>query len=125
MKVAFMNTDQRTGIPSKIPSCVSERGSVAELLINQNYAAAHPRLFDDQIEIDPILTYDFWYLCAFVSEKHIAAELSRPIELTNALVSDYSERVILWQPGEKPGLRRPDGVEEDFAEIELPTLKRR
>ncbi len=124
MKVAFMNTDQRTGVPEKSPANVSDRGSVAELLIAHNCSAGQSELFDVPAPEDPILAYDFWYLCAYVGEKHVAAELSRPTEITNSFVSDYSERIILWRPGDKPGLRRPDSVPEDFAEIELPTLTR-
>lgn len=126
MKVAFMNTDARTGMVNKMPHSVAERGAVSELLIRRNFDSATEDLFGDAHDArDPILDYDFWYLCCYVGDKHIAAELSRPIGLTNAIVDDYSERVILWRPGDKGGPSRVKPVPEDFAEIELPALKRR
>jgi len=124
MKVAFMNTDKRTGMPQKSPASVSERGTIAELLINQNKSAGQTEMFDLP-PLDPLQKYDFWYLCAFVNENQFAAELSRPIEITKGLVTDYSERIIIWQPGDKEGLVRPEPVAEDFAEIALPELKRK
>lgn len=125
MKVAFMNTDARTGMPSMSPHSVSERGSISEQLIQRNCDQPQGLLFAEPQIADPIAQYDFWYLCAHVNEDHIAAELSRPIGLTKSIVNSYSERVILWQPGEKSGFRHPNPIPEDFAQIKLPTLKRR
>ncbi len=126
IKIAFMNTDARTGMLTKQPHSVSERGGVSEQLINRNYERGTANLFgdDDEQESDPIADYDFWYLCAYVSDRHIAAELSRPVGFTASIVDDYSHRVILWQPGEKGGLRRDDPIPEDFAPISLPDIKR-
>lgn len=124
LKIAFMNTDQRTGVLQKSPASVSERGAVAELLIHQNQVANQIDMFDGP-PLDPILKYDFWYLCAFVSEQHIAAELSRPTEMTKGLVSGYSQRIIIWRPGDKHGLSRPAPVDEDFAEVTQPELQRK
>ncbi|MEQ8357664.1 MAG: hypothetical protein RH942_19165 [Kiloniellaceae bacterium] len=126
MKIAFMNTDARTGMISKMPHSVAEKGPISEKLIKQNSDVFQPWLIEPvPIEVDPILTYDFWYLCGHVSHKYIAAELSRPIGMTNSIVDNFSERVILWQPGDKDGVRVPDPVPEDFAEIEKPTVVRR
>lgn len=126
IKVAFMNTTAGTGMLSRQPHSVSERGGVSEQLINRNHARGTMSLFgdDDAQDEDPIAGYDFWYLCAYVSDRHIAAELSRPIGVTASIVDQYSHRVILWQPGEKDGMRRDDLIPEDFAPISLPGIKR-
>ena len=126
VKVAFMNTNLCTGMLAKQPHSVSERGGVSEQLINRNQVRDTTDLFGDyepQVA-DPIADYEFWYLCAFVSDRHIAAELSRPIGVTASIVDQYSHRVILWQPGEKPGPRRADPIPEDFAQVDLPEIKR-
>jgi len=126
MKIAFMNTDARTGIISKQPHSVADKGPVSEQLIKRNKESLQGSLIDlGSAEIDPILEYDFWYLCCHVSERHITSELSRPIGMTNSIVDDFSQRVILWQPGDKDGIRIPDPVPEDFAEIEKPTVVRK
>jgi hypothetical protein len=126
IKIAFMNTDARTGMLSQQPHSVAERGGISEQLINQNYGRGTASLFgdDDRKDIDPIADYDFWYFCAFVSDRHIAAELSRPVGCTAGIVDQYSHRIILWQPGEKGGMRRDDPIPEDFAPLSLPDIKR-
>ncbi len=125
VKVVFMNTDARTGVPSKAPHSVSEKGNLTERFIQRNSESGTHDLFgNDEIqESDPIANYDFWYLCAHASERHIAAELSRPIGLTAGIVDQYSDRVILWQPGEKDGLRRGPTIPEDFADVQLPDVQ--
>lgn len=125
MKIAFMNTDARTGMPSKMPRSVSEKGSVSEKFIDNNYNRPQGELFGLPELPDPISGYDFWYLCGHVSDNHIAAELSRPVGMTKSIVDDYSERIIIWQPGDNDGISRPTPVPEDFAEIDLPALQRR
>jgi hypothetical protein len=126
VKVAFMNTNVCTGMLSKQPHSVSERGGVSEQLINRNHRRGTADLFGDYDlhDADPIADYDFWYLCAYVNDRHIAAELSRPIGVTASIVDLYSHRIILWQPGEKDGMRRDDPVPEAFAPISLPDIKR-
>ncbi len=127
LKIVMLNTDSRTGIPSKEPMSVAEKGPAAEKLIKANESRLQMGLFDEQLESssDPISEYEFLYFCVHASERYISAEVSRPVGMTAGFVSSYSKRVILVQPGEKPGLRRVDPVPEDFAEVEKPTLVRK
>lgn len=125
LKIAFMNTDAATGMPSKMPQSIADKGPVSEALIRRNYNADQGKLFDEPAIADPIASYDFWYLCAHVRRRSITAEISRPVGLKNGIVCDFSLRVILWQPGEKEGFQVPDTVPEDFAEIERPSISRK
>ena len=125
VKVAFMNTDAATGMLSKVPQSVADKGPVSEIMIKGNHNRDQGRLFDTPEVVDPIMSYDFWYLCANVSARHITAELSRPVGLKNNIVNDFSMRLILWQPGEKDGIGHPGPVLEEFAEVEKPTISRK
>lgn len=127
IKLVPLNTDARAGMPSKQPISVSDRGPAAEKLIKANSTRGQISLFGDDPapQADPIDDYELFYFCVHASEKALSAEISRPVGLTAGFVSLFSERIILSQPGERPGLRRIDGVEEDFAEIEKPTIIRK
>lgn len=125
-KLVPLNTDSRAGMPSKEPTSVSDKGSAAEKAIKGNEDRRQGNLFGDpQPAPDPINDYDFLYFCVHASDKAVSAEISRPSGLIKGFVATYSERIILTQPGERPGLRSPDAVPEDFAEIEKPTIIRK
>jgi hypothetical protein len=126
IKLVPMNTDAQAGNPSKSPTSVSDKGPAAEKAIKGNEDRRQGRLFaEPEAEPDPLDRYDFLYFCAHASDKSLSAEISRPSGLVSGFVATYSERIILCQPGEKPGLRRPDPVPEDFAEVEKPTITRK
>ncbi|MEQ1531192.1 MAG: hypothetical protein WA793_10580 [Sphingorhabdus sp.] len=125
MKVAFTNTDAATGMPSKSPHSIAEKGPVSESLIRRNYVVDQGVLFVEPEPIDPILKYDFWYLCANVTRDSISAELSRPVGTKNGIVCEFSERLILLQPGESGRYSRRDPVPVDFAEIDKPSISRK
>jgi len=127
LKFVPLNTDARTGTPSKQPMSVSERGPAVENLIKGNVGRDQADLFGDELAPppDPIDGYELFYFCVHATEKALSAEISRPIGLTSGFVTSFSERIILSQPGERPGLRRVGDIAEDFAEIEKPTIIRR
>lgn len=126
IKLVALNTDAQAGMPSKSPISVSDKGPAAEKAIKGNEDRRQGRLFPEpEPEADPLSNYDFLYYCVHASDKSLSAEISRPSGLISGFVATYSERAILCHPGEKPGLRRPDPVPEDFAEIEKPTIIRK
>lgn len=127
IKLVPLNTDARAGMPSQQPISVSERGPSAEKLITANSMRGYVDMFGNAYEPapDPLADYELWYFCVHASERSLSAEISRPVGLTAGFVSSFSERIILCQPGEKPGLRRAGSVAEDFAEIEKPTIIRK
>ena len=125
LKVAFMNTDAATGMTSKMPQSIADKGPISETLIKGNFERDQGKLFDFPEAVDPIMSYEFWYLCAHVSKRQIAAELSRPVGLKNSIVNDFSMRLILWQSGDRGGIQPPTSIPEDFAEIEKPTIVRK
>ncbi len=127
LKVAAVNTDARTGVISKIPSNVSKKGPQTKLLTDQNSAVAEPDMFGYVKAIcdDPVSKYDFWCFCVHASDKSKSAEISRPIGFVDGFVRDFSTRVILLEPGQYTGRRKPEPVPEDFAAIEQPSISRR
>jgi len=128
LKIKFvpLNTDARAGMPSKEPISVSDKGPAAERAIKGNEDRRQGRLFDElETAQAPLADYDFLYFCVHASDNSLSAEVSRPSGLVAGFVAHYSERIILCQPGEKPGLRRPGFVPEDFAKIEKPSIVRK
>ncbi len=126
IKLVPLNTDANAGMPSKSPISISDKGPCAEKAIQGNEDRRQADMFGvPESAPDPIADYDFLYYCVHASDKSLSAELSRPSGLKAGFVNSYSERIILCQPGEKPGLRGPDAVPEDFAEIEQPTIIRK
>lgn len=126
IKLVPLNTDAQAGMPSKSPISVSDKGPAAEKAIKNNEDRRQGRLFSEpESEPDPLDSYDFLYFCVNASDKNLSAEISRPSGLVGGFVATYSERIVLCQPGEKPGLRRHDPVPEEFAEVELPTIARK
>jgi len=126
IKLVVLNTDARAGMPSKEPISVSDKGPAAVKAIKGNEDRRQESLFGEREPApDPIADYDFLYFCVHASDRSLSAEVSRPSGLESGFVAHYSERIILCQPGEKPGLRRPDPVPEDFAEIDKPTITRK
>lgn len=126
IKLVQMNTDANAGNPSKSPTSVSDKGPSAERAIKGNEDRRQGSMFaEPEASADPIADYDFLYYCVHASDDTLSAELSRPSGLKAGFVNEYSERIILCQPGEKPGLRGPDTVPEDFAEVEKPSIVRK
>lgn len=124
IKLVPLNTDANAGMPLKSPISISDKGPSVERVIKGNEDRRQGQMFALPAP-DPIESYDFLYLCAHASDKSLSVEISRPSGLKAGFVNSYSERIILCQPGEKPGLRGPDSVPEDFAEIEKPAIVRK
>lgn len=126
MKLVVINTDAYTGMPSKQPRNCADKGPAAETLIKNNAKHDQISMFDDEPELtDPIADYDFWYFCVHAGEKYVSGEVSRPDVIIAQTIRNFSERLIISRPGDMPGLRRPDTVPEDFADIEKPIVVRR
>lgn len=127
LKIAAINTDARTGVVSKKPSNVSKKGPQTKLLTDQNGAVAEPDMFGYVKGVceNPVSKYDFWCFCAHVNDASMSAELSRPTDFVEGFVRDFSTRVILLEPGQYLGRRKPEPVPEEFAEIEKPSISRR
>lgn len=124
IKLVAMNTDSFTGIPSKTPHNVAAKGSSILRHVKAN-SGQIPFAFFESNEEHPIEQYDFFVFCIHAGERHVSAEISRPIELTGTTITDYSTRIMLCQPGEFDGFRRRDPVPEEFAEVELPKIERK
>lgn len=124
IKLVVMNTDSATGIPSKLPRNVAGKGPSCLKHIKSNSEQIPFAFFESDVD-HPIDKYDFFVFCAYAGEKYASAEISRPDGLRGETISSFSTRVMLCQPGEFTGYRRPVPVPEDFAEIEKPVVVRK
>jgi hypothetical protein len=124
IKLVVCNTDSYTGIISKTPRNIAGKGAVSCKLIERNSGQeCFPFIKPD--DTADYSEYDFWNFCIHASDRAVAAEISRPDDIVGEFIRHFSDRVILCKPGDKPGLRRPDPVPEEFAEVEKPTLIRK
>jgi hypothetical protein len=123
IKLVVCNTDSYTGIISKSPRNVAEKGSVACRLIENNSGQECFSFIEP--DTSEVTKYDFWYFCMHASDRAVAAEISRPDLIVANTIRNFSNRVILCKPGDKPGLKLSGPVPVDFAEIERPKLIRK
>ena len=125
IRLVPMNTDAHAGNPSKSPTSISDKGPCAQRVIASNEQRRQREMFALPEDTDPLANYDFLYFCCHASDISLSAEISRPSGLKAGFVNSYSERIILCKPGEKPGLRVPKVVVEEFAEVEKPSIVRK
>ena len=127
LKLVSLNTNAAAGMLAKMPISVAEKGPAVEKVIQGNFDRMIGDLFGEELKqpIDPIDEYDYFNFCVHVSDKQMSAEISRPVGLTAGFVTDYSLRIILLRPGDKPGLVRPETVPEDFADVGKPIVARK
>ena len=67
---------------------------------------------------------DHWYFCLHLSEDFISIEVSRPDSEVSGMIVNFSDRIIVAQPGEIPGIRRVR-VPEEFASVPKPKVFRK
>ena len=118
IKLVACTTDENTGNPKRQPKNVTERGPASCRLIARN--TGQMRLaFDRDKPHDEI-----WYYCLHLSEKYISVEISRPDSEIAGTITNFSDRIIIAQPGEIPGIRKVD-VPEEFADVPKPQVSRK
>ena len=120
IKLAFLGTDSNTGKQNRSPKNLNERGPASCRLIDAN---------DSQTSFAFVKPdkpkFDLWYLCTYFCDGYISAEVSRPHSQIGGIVSSFSERIILTQPFEIPGIRRLPKILEEFADVPIPKIRRK
>lgn len=118
IKLVALTTDENTGNPEKQPKNVTEKGPTSCGLIKRNSGQMKFGFVKDK-------PYDeIWYYCLHASEKYISLEISRPDSEIAGVITNFSDRIIIAQPSEIPGIRKID-VPEDFADIPKPQVSRK
>lgn len=122
LKLVFCNTDSNTGKLNRQPKNTNEKGPASCRLIGANAPDKQGVLFPiaSPVRKRPQL----WYFCAYFCDAHIAVEISMPVEEIGGVVSDFSTRIIVAQPGEIPGVRRRF-VPRDYADVPKPKVSRK
>jgi len=119
IKLVCCGTDANTGNPTKSPRNLSERGVNSCKLIGRNAGQIEMGFVEPD---EP--TYDLWYYCSYYCAKFISIEVSRPTSEIGGFVTAFSDRIIIAQPGEIPGIRR-FSVPQEFADVPKPQVSRR
>jgi hypothetical protein len=118
IKLVCCGTDNNTGNPVRSPKNLSERRANSCRLIARNAQQFKMDFVKDEPQDD------FWYYCSYFCDNFISIELSRPTSEIGGFITAYSDRIIIAQPGEIPGIRRRV-VLEDFAEVPKPKVSRK
>ena len=119
IKLIACTTDENTGNLGRRPKNVTEKGPAQCRLIARNSGQMD---FFGQAKEEP--RDDIWYYCLHASERYISLEISRPDLVVAGIITNFSDRIILAQPGDIPGIRRIV-VPEDFADVPKPQVSRR
>lgn len=119
IKLVCCGTDSNTGNIARSPKNLSERRANSCKLIARN---ARQFQFDLGVPEEP--QDDLWYYCSYFCDNFISTELSRPTSEIGGFITGYSDRIIIAQPGEIPGIRRRV-VPEEFADVPKPRVSRK
>lgn len=126
VKLVACNMDKNAGNPDpyKQPKNVNRKGPANCARIGVNNGQLDMG-FPEDVPVDPIDLYDFWYFGFHISETQISAEISRADSEVGGFINHYSERVILAAPGEIDGYKLHDILDDDFAEVAPPKIVRK
>lgn len=93
IKIAVCNTDDGTAAEDRSPRNRSRKGVLTERAAYRN---AQPYLFDISVEgkVDR-RDYNTWYLCVYVTNESVRAELSFPDSFESGYLKSYSERIFI------------------------------
>lgn len=121
IKLVVCGTNANTGNPdpAKPPRNLTERSASARRLIRKN---SGQYLMEFLTEED---SDELWYLCHHYSDKDITAEISRADGEDAGVITSFSHRIIVAQPGEIPGIGKIVPVPQDFADVPRPRASRK
>lgn len=123
IKIAVCNTDDGTGIESKMPQNRNKKGSSLEQLVGDNQTVFESLM--SQVNVIPISQdmsgTTFWYLCVYSDGNIVRAELSCPNECEGGFFKSFRKRIILLGTDEDggDGVRRRSDVPEDKPDFEI------
>jgi len=118
IKLVCCGTDSNTGNSARSPKNLSERRPNSCKLIARNAQQFKMDFVKDEPQDD------LWYYCSYFCDNFISVELSRPTSEIGGFITAYSDRIIIAQPGEIPGIRRRVVLEE-FADVPKPQVSRK
>jgi hypothetical protein len=103
IKIAVCNTDDGTAIEDRIPRNRSRKGVISERVTDRN---ATPYMFPEMEEDAARNTSDYltWYLCIYIEDDRVRAELSCPSAFEAGYFTRYSERIFILNGDDWKGL---------------------
>lgn len=118
IKIAVCNTDDGTAIANRIPRNRSRKGVVSERVTDRN---ATPFMFPEMEEDIPKDTSDYvtWYLCIYIEDDRVRAELSCPNTFEGGYFTGYSERIFILNEGDWQTLDFAQPADDFAADIEV------
>jgi hypothetical protein len=124
IKIAVCNTDDGTGIENRLPRNRSRKGVVSERATDTNMSPyLFPEMNDDR-RIDR-RGYATWYLCIYIEDDRVRAELSYPSAFEAGYFTRYSERIFILGDDDWNGLDlSKQGDDSEGPDLEI-TVRRK
>lgn len=128
------NTAEGTGIVSRLPQPTSRKGAATDRAVASNQSTFFEETYgfpspSDLEHPNPAFSNSTttWYLCIFVDDTEVRAELSCPSGMVAGAFDGFYERIILIGPGEYPLLvSKKDGPDPSIEqEYEVPVSRKK
>lgn len=98
IKVAVCNTDDGTGVESRLPQNRNKKGAGLDRAVGGNQFVMQG-LLEAAVNVIPISKDPqgtlFWYLCVYSEGEEVRAELSCPLKCKGGFFKSFSKRIIL------------------------------
>jgi hypothetical protein len=115
IKIAVSNTDENTGNPKVYPFNRSRKGEVGRQAVSINQLLLPYEGWADTKLSSPPVNNHTWYLCIYIKDETVRAELSLPTVCEKGYFADWGERIILvssdddWRTALSPALDQDNG----------------
>lgn len=118
IKIAVCNTDDGTSIEDRVPRNRSRKGVASERVTDRN---STPYLFIEMESDAAVNTADYvtWYLCIYIEDDRVRAELSCPSVFEAGYFTKYSERIFILSEGDWKTLDFSQQDDDSATEIEV------
>ncbi|RJS47438.1 hypothetical protein [Nocardioides cavernaquae] len=110
--------DEATGveIPGRVPRTKNPKGELTAIAVRQNADQGSLDLGEafDEPTVEPAELENVWFLLQRVTPDYIYAELSLPVRMTDGMITEWEERILL------PRISRHEPESNDATTVEEP-----
>lgn len=129
-RIAVVNTNEATGVREAQPKNKSAKGSGSERAVRLNREPPLPipeflKEYEEALAAAARSDAPIWYLCAYISNDAVRAELSFPMTVEGGYLCNWRERIILIdQNGPVCDVRGRD--DDDYGpDFDIPVRRKR
>lgn len=131
LKFAVSNTDDGTGVESRIPQNRSKKGPATDRVIYDNQGLLF-NATDIPANVVPLSMARkqpgiivSWYLCVYCEGDEVRAELSCPVVLEGGYFTNFIERIVLISGDDDGGPKLRHDLPEDESEFDIQVTRKR